>query len=233
MTNYFSRARGRVRRYLAPLPLNDFEEYDGYWDERERYEPKIHPRWVLAAKKISDGATVLDVGCGTGGFLTYLVSQKPSVKVTGTDVSDRAVKVARAAGLNAFQADLTREPISGEYDYVTCFETIEHIHEAEKVLVSMRDVTRRQLIMSLPNLGYVGHRVRLGVFGQFPNTALAFHAKEHIRHWTVKDFVYWAGVFGLRVVQVEGQQGFRYLPWRRFPALFSGQVVYTLSRTHP
>ena len=77
----------------------------------------------------------------------------------GTDISPGACEVARQHGFDAFAADLTAEPLNGEYDYVSCFETIEHIHEAEKVLVAMRDDTRKQLIMSLPNIGYIESRV--------------------------------------------------------------------------
>lgn len=226
------RLHGRLQRFRAPLPLNDFDGYDGYWGEerRESDEPEIRPRWKIAVDMIPDGSNVLDVGCGTGGFLTYLLSQRPNCKVRGTDISPGACEVARQSGLDAFAADLTTEPLDGEYDYVTCFETIEHIHEAEKVLVAMRDVTRQKLIMSLPNVGFIESRVRLGLFGRFPNTTILFHAKEHIRHWTPKDFTDWTAHFGLRVTEIQGQWGPRYLPWKRWPTLCSPQVVYTLER---
>jgi methionine biosynthesis protein MetW len=222
-------ARKLKQRYVEPLPLKDFGTYDEYWASRVAgAEPPERPRWKLAVAKIPDGASVLDVGCGPGAFLAYLTARRPNVTATGTDVSDAAVQIARAQGLNAFTSDPANEPIGGEYDYVTCFEMIEHVHEAERVLVSMRDVMRKQLIMSLPNIGYLEHRIRLGLFGRFPNTHLQYHAKEHIRHWTVRDFVDWAEHFGLRVVDVQGQWGPRGTPWRRYPRLFSPQVVYTL-----
>jgi hypothetical protein len=150
------------------------------------------------------------------------------VAARGTDISPKAVERARHAGLDAFQADLTREPLEGQYDYVTCFETIEHIADAEAVAVALRDATRNRLIMSLPNFGYLHHRIRHGVFGRFPNTSLKFHVKEHIRHWGVQDFTEWTAALGLRVISVQGQYGGRYMPWRRHPGLFSSQLVYLL-----
>jgi hypothetical protein len=57
-----------------------------------------------------------------------------------------------------------------------------------------------------------------------------FHAKEHIRFWTGKDFRDWTAHFGLRVVEVQGRWGLRGMPWRSRPELFSPQVVYTLER---
>ena len=58
----------------------------------------------------------------------------------------------------------------------------------------------------------------------------AWHVKEHIRHWTARDFEEWVSNFGLRVVEIQGQWGFRPLPYRRFPKLFAPQVVYVLER---
>lgn len=222
----------RLKTYNTPLPLEDFEGYDGYWEGREAGEDTatVLPRWQLAAAKIPDGSSVLDVGCGSGGFLQYLLSQKPNCTVRGTDISDHAVALAAAKGLDTFQSDLTKESLDREYDYITGFEMIEHVHEAEKVLVVMRDAMRKQLILSLPNTGYIEHRARLALFGRFPNTQIKFHAKEHIRFWTAKDFRDWAEHFDLRVVEIEAQWGLRGLPWRSRPELFSPQLVYTLER---
>jgi len=216
-----------LKAYRAPLPMESFDGYDEYWDARGG-EPIIHPRWTMAVSMIPDGATVLDVGCGAGGFLTYLLSQRPCVKATGTDISAKAVETARRSGRDAFRADLTCEQLEGQYDYVTCFETIEHIANAEAVAEALRDATRHRLIMSLPNFSYIHHRIRHGVFGRFPNTSLKFHVKEHIRHWGVQDFVEWTAALGLRVIAVQGQYGGRYMPWRRYPSLFSPQLVYVL-----
>jgi methionine biosynthesis protein MetW len=226
-----AKALNRYRKWTEPLPLHDFAEYDGYWEGRGLGEPNVHRRWRIAAAKVPDGATLLDVGCGTGGFLTFLREQKPNAVLAGTDISDAAVAQARAKGHHVFRADLTQEPLADTYDYITCFEVIEHIHEAEQVLVAMRDAVSKQLIMSLPNFGYFEHRIRLGLFGRFPNTTLMLHAKEHIRHWTVQDFIHWTGHFGLVVVDIQGQRAMMPgAPWRRFPRLFASQLVYTLEK---
>ena len=216
--------------YNTPLPLDDFEGYDGYWEGRERggKTTEILPRWKLAVEKIPDGASVLDVGCGSGGFLMYLREQRPNCRVRGTDISQHAVDLARERGLDAFQADLTVDKLDDDYDYITGFEMIEHVHEAEKVLVAMRDAMRRQLILSLPNTGYIEHRARLAVFGRFPNTQIKFHAKEHIRFWTVKDFRDWADHFDLDVVDIQGQWGLHFMPWRSRPA-----TLLAADRVHP
>lgn len=221
--------RARFGRYVTPLPLNDFSDYDGYWERRDH--ETVIPRWRMAADSIPDGASVLDVGCGTGGFLDYLHDVRPHCRLLGTDISQRAVASAVEHGYDAFVADLVVDDLPGRYDVVTCFETIEHIAEAEVVLTKIRDACDGTVIMSLPNFGFIDHRIRLALFGRFPDTNLQFHVKEHIRHWTVTDFKVWADRYGLEVVKVEGQYGSAKLPWRRFPGLFSRQLVYTLHVT--
>lgn len=221
--------RSRYHWYTDPLPLNEFDSYDDYWATRVAGdEPPVRTRWVVGADHIADGSTVLDVGCGPGAFLDYLRGRRPGCTLTGVDVSPAAVEMARGHGIDASVLDPTTTALGGPYDYVTCFEMIEHVHEAERALVHMRDAFTEQLIMSLPNFGYVENRVRLGVFGRFPNTAIQQHAKEHIRHWTTRDYRDWVAHFGLKVVDVLGQGGPRGTPWQRFPAVFCPQVVYVI-----
>jgi methionine biosynthesis protein MetW len=215
------------RRYTDPLPMRDFDDYDEYWEHRGG-EPIVHPRWEIAIGKIPEGATVLDVGCGAGGFLSYLRVVRPDIQARGVDISEAAVRRARAAGNDVVCADLTREPVPGTYDYITCFEVIEHIADAETVLGHLRCACRNRLVMSLPNIGFIDHRIRLALFGRFPNTNLKFHVKEHVRHWTVRDFTDWTEHYGLDVVSVQGQYGSRKVPWKRYPGLFARQLVYVL-----
>jgi methionine biosynthesis protein MetW len=178
---------------------------------------------------MSTASTVLDVGCGTGGFLQFLARVRPDVNARGTDISDRAIEIAQRHGLDAFQSDPIREPLDREYDYITAFEVVEHVQDAEALLLAMRNNFRRQLIISCPNSGYYEHRIRLALFGRFPNTNIWLHAKEHIRFWTVRDFTEWVDHYGLRLVDVQGSGGIPRLR-DQSPSLFAPQVVYTLER---
>jgi 2-polyprenyl-3-methyl-5-hydroxy-6-metoxy-1,4-benzoquinol methylase len=107
----------------------------------------------VAAACIPDGASVLDVGCGTGGFLSHLREVRPHCRAQGVDISPRAVAVAVERGHDAFVADLVVDDIPGRYDVITCFETIEHIAEAEVVLQKIRDACDGTILMSLPTTG--------------------------------------------------------------------------------
>lgn len=218
----------RWRKLTGPAPMQDFSDYDSYWDQRGALKT-VHLRWKLAGELIEPASSILDVGCGSGEFLAYLASlDKPGMKLHGIDFSERAVEMTRASGFDAERVDLLTGEIPGTYDYVTCFEVLEHIAEAEVVLQKLKGAFRKQLLISVPNIGYIGCRLRLGVFGRFPNTTCVMHIKEHVRHWTIKDFREWAAHFGLRVVDALPQTPVFGTPWKRFPGLFSEGLLYVL-----
>ncbi|MGY1769926.1 methyltransferase domain-containing protein [Blastococcus sp. SYSU D00813] len=223
---------GRIDRLRAPAPMQDFSDYDAYWRERGELGV-VHERWRVAAELIPDGATVLDVGCGSGEFLAYLKRERPGVEAVGADFSDASVDMVRKRGLEAFRLDLSHEDVPGTFDYITCFETLEHIPDAETAVLKLTAAARRQVIVSVPNVGYLDSRIRLALFGRFPNTNLVFHVKEHVRHWTVKDFHEWAHRLGLRVVLTRGQYGGRLTPWRTRPSLWSAGAIYVLEAADP
>jgi len=85
----------------------------------------------------------------------------------------------------------------------------------------------QKCIVSIPNLGYIGCRLRLLLGGRMPLTNIFYHIREHIRFWTVKDFIYWADKMGFKVEKIEGQYGFPVF-WKLFPSLFASGVVYIL-----
>jgi len=53
---------------------------------------------IVPALAVSDGALVLDLGCGPGRLTLALAQQRPEVRVIGLDVSTRMVDAARSIG---------------------------------------------------------------------------------------------------------------------------------------
>ena len=78
--------------------------YDRWADtiDRSAWAPWCN-RWGAGfAQEIPEGSAILDVGCGTGSALLILSARHPT-RLSGIDISPRAVAVARSklAGLNA------------------------------------------------------------------------------------------------------------------------------------
>lgn len=219
-----SRLRRQARLLYEPAPMAEFEDFDDYWEQRGNI-PEVFDRWVIAARLIPQGARILDLGSGSGDFLRYLASVRPDVTPVGSDASAKAREMVAAGGFEAIEIDAMNDELPEGFDVITAFEILEHLPEAELALQRWCSASGSEVILSIPNIGYLGSRIRLAVFGRFPTTNCVYHIKEHVRHWTLKDFREWTDRLGLRVTHVEAQYGAPVL--RRFwPGLFAKGIVY-------
>ena len=128
-----------------PLELQKFSELaHRWWDPTSEFRPlhEINPlrlEWINARVPLA-GKTVADIGCG-GGILAESMAIK-GAKVTGIDLSEKALKVADLHSLESgvqvryelISAEelAAREP--GNYDVVTCMEMLEHVPDPAAVV---------------------------------------------------------------------------------------------------
>lgn len=221
----------RAREVYAPAPMRDFDDFDAYWERRGDLEILPH-RWVVAARLIPDGARVLDLGSGSGQFLRYLREQRPGCTIRGSDSSAKAREMIEASGFEALDIDVSCDELPTDVDIITMFEVLEHIPEAEAAIQRLVAAAGDKVILSVPNVGFIGSRVRLAIFGRFPVTNCVYHIKEHLRHWTPKDFRDWTGQLGIRIVHQEGQYGPPGI-WKVWPSLWAQGMVYAVEPTAP
>lgn len=115
-----------------------------WWDPNSEFKPlhDINPLrldWIDRNVALS-GKTVLDVGCG-GGLLSEGMAQR-GAKVTGIDLSDKALGVARLhlyeSGLDVCYRQIAAETHAAEapasYDIVTCLEMLEHVPDPASIV---------------------------------------------------------------------------------------------------
>lgn len=228
ITKPFRTLRSMVAYQLQPPPMEEFSDYDEYW-KRRGPSSWVYRRWEVAADAMKDGCSVLDIGCGQGGFLRYLRQRYPNMHITGCDISDAAVEQAKSEGFNAFVHDIGTAPLTKTYDYITCFDVLEHTPYSEVAFRHIKPHFRQLLFVSVPNIGCLRCRIRLALFGKFPLTVCLMHVNEHVRHWTVSDFRYWMKRESMRILRIEGQYGLRgFYKW--FPSWFAHGLIYILDR---
>ncbi len=224
-------ARLRILRSLLfgyPNMQLDRLDYDDYWDHRK--PSAVQPRYHLIADIVEPHSSVLDLGCGDGALLAYLAEAK-HVQAVGVDVSQKAVERARSRGVQAYVADITEEGYRPQqvYDYVLLSEVLEHLEDPEDLLLRLKGFVRRGLLVSVPNIGFWPYRLRL-LLGRFP-VQWALHPGEHLRYWSVADFVWWSRALGYEVDAVVGTNGSNPLGLKLFkslPGLFGLQILYCL-----
>jgi methionine biosynthesis protein MetW len=210
--------------WQSPQPALTNLDYNQYWHIRGFHTPQ--PRYFIMADIIQPHSRVLDIGCGEGLLLEYL-SQTRHVYGHGIDISATALKMAATRQVKAFAADIRHWEVQGVYDYIILSEVIEHLADPEAIVQKLTDHFSQALIISVPNIGYYSHRLRL-LFGRFP-LQWGWHPAEHLRYWTVIDFVGWVQQFGLCVTQVHSSNGFPLLH-RHWPNLFGNQIVFVIQK---
>jgi 2-polyprenyl-6-hydroxyphenyl methylase/3-demethylubiquinone-9 3-methyltransferase len=108
-----------------------------WWDPQSEFKPlhEINPlrlEWISKHANLA-GKKVLDIGCG-GGILSESMAQHDAV-VTGIDLSDKALGVARLHLLESgnkvdyrkISAEELATQAAGSFDIVTCMEMLEHV----------------------------------------------------------------------------------------------------------
>ena len=108
-----------------------------WWDPNSEFKPlhEINPlrlEWIDGHAKIS-GKKILDIGCG-GGILSESMAQR-GAEVTGIDLSDKALAVARLhlleSGNQVIYQKISAEELAAQaaasFDIVTCMEMLEHV----------------------------------------------------------------------------------------------------------
>jgi 2-polyprenyl-6-hydroxyphenyl methylase/3-demethylubiquinone-9 3-methyltransferase len=137
-----------------PLELDKFSQLaHRWWDPNSEFKPlhDINPlrlEWVDRLAGGIHGKRVVDVGCG-GGILAESMAVKGAL-VTGIDLSDKALKVAKLHQLESgVQVDyrlIAAETLAEEqpetFDLVTCMEMLEHVPDPASVMAACARMTK-------------------------------------------------------------------------------------------
>lgn len=97
--------------------------------------------------EVPEGSKVLDVGCNDGAMMQLLKDSK-GCDVTGVDVSETALALAKEKGLNVINADAQSLPFPDEtFDVAILREVLVHIHTPILALKEIRRVLKKDGIL--------------------------------------------------------------------------------------
>ncbi len=116
-----------------------------WWDPNSEFKPlhAINPlrlEWIKQLTGGLAGKNVIDIGCG-GGILAESMAVAGAT-VTGIDLAEKSLKVARLHGLesgvpvtyrNVSAEDMAAEH-PGQFDIVTCMEMLEHVPDPGSII---------------------------------------------------------------------------------------------------
>ncbi|HXY41816.1 MAG TPA: class I SAM-dependent methyltransferase [Vicinamibacteria bacterium] len=223
-----------------------------YYDDVYHREPENpatyarHFRRLAARLALRPGERLLDVACGTGGWL--LAAEQRGARVAGVDISTRAIAACRQRIRGGEFHSCAAEELpfaDGSFDVVSCLGALEHMLDPCRVLDEMRRVGAggARFVLLVPNAGFLTRR--LGLYSGTGQTALREDVRTlaawrelfessglriqarwkdlHPLSWS------WIGASGLRHVPLRAAQAAALLLW---PLEWQYQV-YFLCRARP
>ena len=125
----------------------------------------------VIADLLPNNTRVLDVGCGDGALMDFLVKEK-NIEVRGLELNQNNVQECIYKGLPVIQGNAETELYQfpkQSFDYVVLSQTLQAFYQPDKVL---RELLRigKSVIVSIPNFGYWKVRTSLLFFGKMPVT---------------------------------------------------------------
>jgi len=183
---------------------------------------------------VEPGTRVLDLGCGPGVLLSYLV-QKKKVSAVGVDLDFGKITSCVRKGLSAYQGDMTtfmRAFPEKHFDRVICSRTVHELADPTKVILEALRVGRT-LTVGFVNHGFWKNRLNTLVQGQ------KIRNEVYTTEWfesrpanpvTIADFEHFCAVKEIRIARRAHLSGNWHTPCRSLPNLFAGYALYDLAK---
>jgi SAM-dependent methyltransferase len=190
---------------------NALPEQKKYWEEN------IHEYWKLPeetlrkiTEKIPEGAKVLDLGCGDGELLKQLQESGKSYNLTGADISEKVVDVARKNIPDAkyITLDITEEDIPEKFDVIfmkfvlgclknekyisqeeLCNSVLEKIAESCEQLVLINPVLKEGVDQDKVKKIFVDKRILIGLMKKHFNKIVLLENDEGKREFNYETYL--------------------------------------------
>ncbi|HWA11204.1 MAG TPA: methionine biosynthesis protein MetW [Opitutaceae bacterium] len=196
--------------------------------EKRTVDMRIIGEWV------EPGTRVLDLGCGRGVLLDYLVQTK-QVSAVGVDLDFARISACVRRGVTAYQGDMVAfmRAFSGRhFARVICSRTVHELHDpAEVILEALR--VGHAVTVGFVNHGYWKNRLDALVRGRTLRNAVYttdWFESRPTNPVSIADFEHFCAAKGITITRRAYLGGDWKSPCRTRPNLFAGYALYDLAR---
>ena len=186
-----------------------------WWDPGSDFKPlhDINPLrldWIDGHCQLA-GKSVLDVGCG-GGLLSEAMCERGAT-VTGIDLSDKALSVARLHLLESGRvvdyrkvaAEELAAQAGGGYDVVTCMEMLEHVPDPASTIAACATLVKPGGHVFFSTINRNPKAYLLAVIGaEYVLRMLPRGTHDYARFIKPSELVRWAQSVGLEAGELRG-----------------------------
>lgn len=198
----------------------------------------LRPDLKVIADLIEPESSVLDIGCGEGELLAWLMRHK-LVEARGIEIDTRNVNKAIALGVPVIQGDIETDLAfytNKAFDVVVLSQTLQAMCDPKAVLSELLRIGTT-VIVSVPNFGHWKNRLYLAFKGRMPVTrtlSYQWYDTPNIHFCTITDFVVLCEEMGISIsrrlwVDREGNPA-RFSGRGKFANLFGEQGIFIVSR---
>lgn len=171
--------------------------------------------------------TILEIGCGDGGFASILPNK--NVEYWGVEIDPTQAGLARTISENIICGDFNTvlEKIPKNYfDLIVCNDVIEHMSDHDFFFRSVKNLLKEkgQLVASIPNVRFISNLINLLFRKDWKYTNEGILDATHLRFFTQKSLQRTLKENGYIVVKFAGINKRQF-----FPITFGGVFRYMLS----
>lgn len=195
----------------------------------EHGEIRLDHKLILGM--VTEGASVLDLGCGEGELLSLLEKEK-KVKGQGIEFSEQAIYSCVEKGLSVYHGDIDTglsEYGDGSFDYVILNESLQQVWKPGIVLNEALRVGRK-VIVGFPNFAYYPVRLQVffrGITPVTPSLPYMWYDTPNVHFISIKDFEEYCEKRGFSVLESAFIRKNRVI--RILPNLFADTGIFMIS----
>lgn len=195
--------------FLAPRPTSEqiAQAYDStyYGEKEEKFSSSLVEKVLdyfrsgrarRVSKYLKTGAKVLDVGCGNGRFLKYLLNYG-SFELYGTEMEGNSAKRAsRIKEINLKTGTLNPDDFKDDFfDAISLFHVFEHLAEPKETLETISKIVKSGgvAVFSFPNIASFQAKY-------FKGKWLHLDPPRHLFFFDPKDFIRIMNTYGFSVI---------------------------------
>ncbi|MDA8822348.1 methionine biosynthesis protein MetW [Candidatus Pelagibacter bacterium] len=172
---------------------------------------KMKKEFKVIADLLPNDTRVLDVGCGDGSLMNFLVKEK-NIEVRGLELEKQNVQECIYKGLPVIQGNAETELYQfpdQSFDYVVLSQTLQAFYNPDKVLKELLRIGK-SVVVSIPNFGYWKVRTSLLFFGKMPMTKTlpnSWYNTPNLHMCTIKDLFNYCDKQNFIIQKVIGVNG--------------------------
>ncbi len=158
----------------------------------------------IIARIIEPNSKVLDLGCGEGELLHYLVTKR-NIEGYGIEINEKAIYRCVEKGLSVSHEDIDSGLIDYPdkfFDYVIFNQTMQQVHKPREAILSALRIGKR-VIVGFPNFCHIKARFQITVLGTVPVThslPYSWYDTPNLHFLSIRDFIQFCRKENIRII---------------------------------